>query len=209
MDGVFGELLAPVFEAIDGFLSMPIVRFGLQLIGLYIVLVWLATAYWAFRDASHRSKNLLAPYFAASLILLGTPLLFIFTAMLWKIIRPDEQSDVVSERDLAQAVLAEELAKHERCGTCRAPVETEWIICPTCRARLKRVCPNCSRIVGLDWSLCAWCGRDFERARGLVLDSPSASLPSPQTPLRPGLIGETAALEPIGGAPVEASSTPA
>ena len=39
----------------------------------------------------------------------------------------------------------------------------EWIICPTCRTRLNRVCPNCSRLVGLDWSLCAWCGRDFER----------------------------------------------
>ena len=46
-----------------------------------------------------------------------------------------------------------------------APVASndEWIICPTCRTRLNRVCPNCSRLVGLDWSLCAWCGRDFER----------------------------------------------
>jgi hypothetical protein len=25
------------------------------------------------------------------------------------------------------------------------------------------VCPNCSRLVELDWSLCAWCGKDFER----------------------------------------------
>ena len=39
----------------------------------------------------------------------------------------------------------------------------EWIICPSCRTRLNRVCPNCSRLVGLDWSLCAWCGKDFER----------------------------------------------
>jgi hypothetical protein len=25
------------------------------------------------------------------------------------------------------------------------------------------VCANCGRLVGLDWSLCAWCGKDFER----------------------------------------------
>ena len=30
-------------------------------------------------------------------------------------------------------------------------------------SRLHRVCPNCGRLVGLDWSLCAWCGRDFDR----------------------------------------------
>jgi hypothetical protein len=42
-------------------------------------------------------------------------------------------------------------------------VHEDWIICPTCRTRLKRVCPHCTRLVGLEWSLCAWCGRDFER----------------------------------------------
>jgi hypothetical protein len=42
-------------------------------------------------------------------------------------------------------------------------VNEEWLICPTCRTRLLRVCPNCTRLVGLDWALCAWCGRDFER----------------------------------------------
>jgi hypothetical protein len=42
-------------------------------------------------------------------------------------------------------------------------VHEDWIICPTCRNRLRRVCPNCSRLIELDWSLCAWCGKDFER----------------------------------------------
>jgi hypothetical protein len=60
-------------------------------------------------------------------------------------------------------------------------VNDEWIICPTCRTRLNRVCPNCSRLVGLDWSLCAWCGKDFERR-----DVPAAAI----TPL-PGGLDET------------------
>ena len=47
---------------------------------------------------------------------------------------------------------------------CRRRVNDEWIICPTCRTQLNRVCANCGRLVGLDWALCAWCGRDFERA---------------------------------------------
>jgi hypothetical protein len=68
-------------------------------------------------------------------------------------------------------------------------VNDEWIICPTCRTRLNRVCPNCSRLVGLDWSLCAWCGKDFERR-----DVPAAAIAGPRsaaiTPL-PGAIDET------------------
>ena len=46
---------------------------------------------------------------------------------------------------------------------------------------LRRVCPNCSRLVELDWSLCAWCGKDFERR-----DVPAAAI----TPL-PGGLDET------------------
>jgi DNA-directed RNA polymerase subunit RPC12/RpoP len=55
-------------------------------------------------------------------------------------------------------------------------VHDEWIICPTCRTRLNRVCANCGRLVGLDWSLCAWCGRDFERADLAALEPISGGL---------------------------------
>jgi hypothetical protein len=41
------------------------------------------------------------------------------------------------------------------------------------------VCPNCSRLVGLDWSLCAWCGKDFERrdvvAAGMIQPLPAGN----------------------------------
>ena len=53
----------------------------------------------------------------------------------------------------------------------------EWIICPSCRTRLNRVCPNCSRLVGLDWSLCAWCGKDFERREVAAAAAPAETLP--------------------------------
>ena len=63
-------------------------------------------------------------------------------------------------------------------------IDDEWIICPTCRTRLNRVCPNCSRLVGLDWSLCAWCGKDFERRE--VPAAVARPSPAPITPL-PGV----------------------
>ncbi|MEZ4597368.1 MAG: hypothetical protein R3C32_11450 [Chloroflexota bacterium] len=42
----------------------------------FIVLVWLLTAYWAFRDMQHRTMNPVAPYLAAGIIIAFTPFLF-------------------------------------------------------------------------------------------------------------------------------------
>ena len=58
----------------------------------YIVVVWLATAYWAFRDMQTRSDNPILPYLAASLIILFTPVLFVFAALIYRLIRPHRRS---------------------------------------------------------------------------------------------------------------------
>jgi DNA-directed RNA polymerase subunit RPC12/RpoP len=39
------------------------------------------------------------------------------------------------------------------------------------------VCANCGRLVGLDWSLCAWCGRDFERPDGVAYEPIATTMP--------------------------------
>jgi RNA polymerase subunit RPABC4/transcription elongation factor Spt4 len=130
---------------------------------LYIVILWLATAYWAFRDMQQRSENPVLPYLAAALIVLFTPLLFVFGVIVYRIIRPHEKIADVYERNLAEEALLAEVETIRTCPSCSRRVSEEWIICPSCRTRLNRVCANCGRLVGLDWSLCAWCGKDFER----------------------------------------------
>ena len=136
---------------------------GIQLLFAYLVVVWLATSYWAFRDMQQRTANPVAPYLAAAGIILFTPFFFFFAVWVYKIIRPHEKIGEVWERNLAEEALLAEVESIQHCPTCDRRVNEEWIICPTCRTRLNRVCPNCSRLVGLDWSLCAWCGKDFER----------------------------------------------
>jgi predicted amidophosphoribosyltransferase len=42
-------------------------------------------------------------------------------------------------------------------------VEGDWLVCPSCRTRLHRVCPTCNRLTEPEWSLCAYCGHEFER----------------------------------------------
>jgi RNA polymerase subunit RPABC4/transcription elongation factor Spt4 len=155
--------LQPVTDAIGSVFSSPVVQVGIRAVALYVVLVWLACAYWAFRDLQSRTDNAIAPYLAAALIILFTPFLFLFGVVLYRIIRPQERIGETYERNLAEEALLSEVEAIGHCPTCARRVKDDWILCPTCRTRLQRVCPNCSHLVGLDWSICAWCGRDFER----------------------------------------------
>ena len=157
------QILTTIGDTIGGFFSNAIVQLTLQAIAVYVVILWLAAAYWAFRDMQLRSENPVLPYLAAALIVLFTPVLFLFGVIVYRIVRPQEKIGEVYERNLAEEALLAEVESIKTCPACRRRIAEEWIICPTCRTRLNRVCANCGRLVGLDWSLCAWCGKDFER----------------------------------------------
>ena len=181
------QLLQTLGSEISKILDSPIVRLALEGIAFYIVLLWVATAFWAYRDLQPRTTNPVAPYLAAALIIIFTPVFFIFGVILYQIVRPRETVAEANERALAEEAMMVEIESQPHCANCARQVHEEWIICPTCRNRLRRVCPNCSRLVELDWSLCAWCGKDFERPEVLqeVLVAPPkgrpARMPEPPT----------------------------
>ncbi len=168
------QILNTIGDTIGGFFGNPLVQGAFQAAAVYIVILWLAAAYWAFRDMQLRSENPVLPYLAAALIVLFTPVLFLFGVVVYRIVRPQEKVGEVYERNLAEEALLAEVESIKTCPGCRRRIMDEWIICPTCRTRLNRVCANCGRLVGLDWSLCAWCGRDFERG-GIAASVPISS----------------------------------
>jgi RNA polymerase subunit RPABC4/transcription elongation factor Spt4 len=176
------EILDGIGDTIGDIIASDVVQVGARLIFLYIAVLWIATAYWAFRDMQQRSDNAILPYLVAAGIILFTPFFFIFAVWVYKIVRPHEKIGEVWERNLAEEALLAEVEAIRHCPTCERRVDDEWIICPSCRTRLNRVCPNCSRLVGLDWSLCAWCGKDFERrelsAAGTIEPLPSGMEPT-------------------------------
>ena len=185
------QILGTLGDALAGVFSSPILQLGLRALGVYLVILWLATAYWAFRDMQQRSDNAILPYLASAGIILFTPLFFVLGVWVYKIVRPHEKIGEVWERNLAEEALLAEVEAIHHCPNCERRIDDEWIICPFCRTRLNRVCPNCSRLVGLDWSLCAWCGKDFER-RPVVAASLGA-VPGPGEPA--GQIAAAAAAE--------------
>jgi RNA polymerase subunit RPABC4/transcription elongation factor Spt4 len=175
------QIVQQIQQTINDVLNNSIVQLGVRAIAIYVGLLWLATAFWAYRDMQQRTTNPVAPYLAATLIIVFTPVLFLFAYFLYKIVRPKETVAEANERALAEEAMLVEIESQPHCANCSRPVHEEWIICPTCRNRLRRVCPNCSRLVELDWSLCAWCGKDFERPELL---SP-AYMPQPRQSAAP------------------------
>jgi hypothetical protein len=148
----------------NDFINNPIVVLAFQLIVIYVVMLWLGTAYWAFRDMQARTENPILPYFSAALIIFFTPLLFVFAVVLYLIVRPRETLAEVYERSLAEESLLAEVEKNQLCPVCRDRVQADWLVCPNCRTRLHRVCPSCNRLAQPEWPLCAFCGHEFQRA---------------------------------------------
>jgi len=187
------QIIAGIGSALAGFFGSPVVQFVIYSILAYLVVLWLASAYWVFRDMQQRTENAILPYLAASLVIVFLPV-FPLAVFVYKIIRPHEKIGEVYERNLAEEALLAEVEAIKSCPTCARRVNDEWIICSTCRTRLNRVCPNCSRLVGLDWSLCAWCGKDFERPATAIASS--AGRPAAISPLlgaeESGLIARSA-----------------
>jgi hypothetical protein len=193
MDAIF----EPIGKFWDDFLSNPIVGLTLQLIVIYAVLLWLGTAYWAFRDMQARTENPILPYFSAALIIFFTPVLFVFAVVLYLIVRPRETMAEIYERSLAEESLLAEVEKNQLCPVCRDRVHADWLVCPNCRTRLHRVCPSCNRLADPDWPLCAFCGHEFQRSPSrqpepapeygsAVAPAPEAGEPNPEMTSEPG-----------------------
>ena len=82
------------------------------------MILWLAASYWAFRDMQHRTTNPVAPYLAAGLVVVFTPILFPLAVLTYRIIRPHESDLRVHERALAEEAIARRDRVIPHCPNC-------------------------------------------------------------------------------------------
>ena len=59
-----------------GVAAEPVVRVGLLVAFAYLVLLWLASALWAFVDMRRRTRSAAMPYATAGLVIVASPVLF-------------------------------------------------------------------------------------------------------------------------------------
>jgi hypothetical protein len=169
------QILTPLADAINTFLGDSHVQLVGRAIAVYVVFLWIACAYWAYKDLQARTANPIAPYLAAVVIILFTPILFPFGILLYRLVRPGETLAESNERAIAEEAMLREIEAQPHCANCDRRVEADWLVCPTCRNQLRRVCPSCSHRVELDWSVCAWCGVDLMPPPVSATSRPSSS----------------------------------
>ena len=47
------------------------------------------------------------------------------------------------------------------CPNCNSPVEESYVVCPTCRTKLRPTCEVCGTAVQTTWKVCPHCGTDL------------------------------------------------
>lgn len=149
-----------LFELLGEFLALPVVVLAINASLLLLVTFWLASAWWAFRDAGRRTGDPFTPYLVATGVLLLTPLFFPLALIVWRVLRPASTLRERYAADLQRELLAIG-AERATCPSCARPIEDDWVRCPLCRVTLTAACLACDRPVGLDWTICAWCATDL------------------------------------------------
>jgi Double zinc ribbon len=127
---------------------------AVELICLFLVVIWLALLYWTYADARRRIADplLVGCATAASLFpFVGT--------IVYMIVRPPEYLADVHERELeiqaAEARLAE--LGYQVCPYCDYEVEKDFLRCPHCMRKLKDPCSSCGKPLDPMWKICPFC----------------------------------------------------
>ena len=115
---------------------------AVELVVLFLVVIWLALVYWTYADARRRIADplLVGCATAASLFpFVGT--------IVYMIVRPPEYLDDVRERELEMQAAEARLAElgYHLCPHCDYEVEKDFLRCPNCMRKLKDPCPSCGR----------------------------------------------------------------
>ena len=120
----------------------------------FLIVFWLAVAYWVFKDARRRIEN---PFVVALATLLGLVPPFL-GVLIYLLFRPPEYLDDVRERELEIKAIEERLnLRTNQCPVCRAAIEPSFLICPVCTTRLKQACVNCNAPLEALWTVCPYC----------------------------------------------------
>jgi hypothetical protein len=149
---------------------MPLALFGLDggvglvvnLLVLFLIVVYLALIYWTYLDARRRIEDpvLIACATAASIFpFLGT--------VIYTILRPPEFLEDREERELE--LRAAELELRQRiensCPHCEYPIEKTFLRCPNCERRLRNPCRKCHKPLDPRWGICPYCETEVRKER--------------------------------------------
>ena len=157
MSGLQTQLLS-VFGAA---LAEPAVQLAGQLVGAYLMVVWLASIGVLVRDTRRRFTPSLAPWVVGLLAFLSTPVFLPLTIMVYGILRPGQTRAEREEQRLIGVALAAAVPDPANtCPGCGAGSQDQWVRCPECATPQREPCTRCGQMIELRWSICPWCAKD-------------------------------------------------
>lgn len=130
------------------------VNLALNLLILFLAVIYLALIYWTYADAKRRIED---PVLVGTATM--TALIPFVGPMIYAILRPPEFLEDVRERELETRASELRLRRltETSCPRCEHPTERDWLTCPECRTSLKDPCGSCGRAVDPQWSVCPHC----------------------------------------------------
>jgi len=133
-----------------------------NLLVLFLVVIWLALIYWTYQDVKRRVDDqvLIACAVGASLFpYIGT--------IVYTILRPPEYMEDERERELdtKAAELRLRQLRERSCPHCEYPIERTFIRCPSCQRQIKEPCKACGEPLDPRWPVCPYCETQREPTR--------------------------------------------
>jgi RNA polymerase subunit RPABC4/transcription elongation factor Spt4 len=129
----------------------------------YVAVLWVATAFFVWRDARRRSTS---PLFQLFALILGFIPPFL-GALVYLVIRPprtiDEERALALEEHTLQEIENDAIPMRP-CPSCGREIETDFIVCPYCRTQFARRCHACDRVLRLGWAVCPYCAEEVGHA---------------------------------------------
>ncbi len=133
------------------------------ILGLYLGVMWLTLVYWTYRDIRRRSRDPIVQMVAVLVVLV----FFLPGHWVYLILRPRQTLTELYERSLEEEALLQELEDQKACPTCKRRVHDEFLICPSCRTRLKEPCRSCAKPLSYAWVACPYCGLEKPPREGM------------------------------------------
>jgi RNA polymerase subunit RPABC4/transcription elongation factor Spt4 len=141
----------------------------------FLAALWLAVIIWTFRDIRSRARDPLVRILATLVV----AVLFLPGILIYLILRPANTLEDEYQRSLEEEALLQNIEDIPQCPGCNRRIQADWIVCPSCHTRLKKVCHQCGKLMELPWNLCPYCATPTPGARRdkISLDEALQSLP--------------------------------
>jgi RNA polymerase subunit RPABC4/transcription elongation factor Spt4 len=152
-------------------------------VAAFALALWVSLIIWTFRDVRRRSRDVFAVLLATLMVVVFGPL----GLLLYFLLRPPDTLAELYERSLEEEALLQDLTERPRCTGCSRLVEPDWVVCPDCHTRLKKICHHCGYKLHLRWTVCAACGTHVGRSVTTREHLPERHLPAGVEPSRLGL----------------------